>query len=109
MTKSNSDMKGMPLSSGVVEGVVKILNTPIEAKIDKDTIIVCHNTDPSWTPLFLSIKGLIMESGGPISHGAIVAREYGLPAIGGVSEATIKMKNGQRIRMDGRSGHISFL
>lgn len=109
LDKNEADLKGIPLSAGQVEGVVRLLDSPVGAELDDESIIVCHNTDPSWTPLFLAAKGLVMESGGPISHGAIVAREYGLPAIGGVSQATTRLVNGQRIRMDGRSGLITLI
>lgn len=101
-----NDLVGMPLSSGQVTGVVRILNSPVGVTLNDEDIIVTHNTDPSWTPLFLKIKGLIMESGGPISHGAIVAREYGLPAVGGVAGATEILKDGDKVILYGGKGIV---
>ena len=66
--------------------------------------LVCCGTDPAWTPLFLQAGALVMESGGAVSHGSIVAREYGLPAVAGVADATTRLKHGQRVRVDGQSG-----
>ncbi|MBI9012910.1 MAG: hypothetical protein JEZ08_11815 [Clostridiales bacterium] len=102
-----NDLVGMPLSSGQVTGVVRILSSPVGVTLNEEDIIVTHNTDPSWTPLFLKVKGLIMESGGPISHGAIVAREYGLPAIGGVAGATDILKDGDVVVLYGGKGIVS--
>lgn len=101
-----NDLVGMALSTGQVTGVVRILNSPVGVTLNDEDIIVTHNTDPSWTPLFLKIKGLIMESGGPISHGAIVAREYGLPAVGGVAGATEILKDGDKVILYGGKGIV---
>lgn len=102
------NLKGIPLSNGEVTGKVRVLTSPIGIELGPDDIIVTHNTDPpSWTPpLFMGAKGLIMESGGPISHGAIVAREYGLPAVGGVVGATDLLKDGQEVTLYGHSGIV---
>lgn len=105
-TGSPNQIQGTPLASGKVKGRIRILNAPEPDRIGPEDILVTHNTDPSWTPLFPAIKGLIMESGGPISHGAIAAREYGLPAIGGVSYARDRFKDGDMVEMDGKSGII---
>jgi rifampicin phosphotransferase len=72
-------------------------------------ILVTTFTDPSWTPLFISIKGLVAEVGGLMTHGAVIAREYGLPAVVGVENATQLIKDGQRIRVNGTEGHIEIL
>jgi pyruvate,water dikinase len=72
-------------------------------------IMVCPGTDPSWTPLFLTAAGLVMEVGGMMTHGAVVAREYGIPAVVGVDQATKRLVDGQRIRVDGSSGLIALL
>lgn len=106
---AEGDLKGVPLSAGKVTGTVRILQSPFEKTIGSDDILVTHNTDPTWTPLFPTIKGLIMESGGPISHGAIVAREYGLPAVGGVSNALEQLKDGDIVEIDGMTGSIKRL
>jgi pyruvate,water dikinase len=68
--------------------------------------LVCPGTDPAWTPLFMAAGGLVMEVGGMMTHGAVVAREYGIPAVVGVHQATTRLKTGQRIRLDGSSGTI---
>ncbi|MCB0250666.1 MAG: hypothetical protein KDI07_18985, partial [Anaerolineae bacterium] len=72
-------------------------------------ILVCPGTDPSWTPLFLAAGGLVMEVGGLMTHGSVVAREYGIPAVVGVNEATTRLKTGQRVRVDGTAGRIVVL
>ena len=71
--------------------------------------LVCPGTDPSWTPLFLTAGGLVMEVGGMMTHGAVVAREYGLPAVVGVHEATQRLRTGQRVRVDGSTGQVEVL
>lgn len=100
---------GSPVSPGSAEGHVRVVFDPRRANLSPGEILVCPGTDPSWTPLFLSAAGLVMEVGGMMTHGAVVAREYGIPAIVGVSQATLKLKTGQRIRMDGSSGRIAVL
>ncbi len=102
----DNDLLGIPLSRGQVTGIVRILNSPVGVTLKDEDIIVTHNTDPSWTPLFLKAKGLIMESGGPISHGAIIAREYGIPAIGGVAGATELLKDGDEVVLYGGKGIV---
>ncbi len=99
---------GSPVSPGVIEGLVRVVLDPRQAGLHPGEILVCPGTDPSWTPLFLSAGGLIMEVGGMMTHGAVVAREYGIPAIVGVHQATLRLKTGQRIRMDGSSGQIQI-
>ncbi len=100
---------GIPASAGVYEGVVKILKRPNEgSKLKQGEILVTMSTDPSWTPLFLKIGGLIMDGGSTMSHGAVVAREYGVPAVVGVGNATSILKDGQKVRINGESGAIEF-
>ena len=101
--------RGAPVSPGVVEGVVHVVLDPRGAQLQPGEIMVCPGTDPSWTPLFLAAGGLIMEVGGMMTHGAVVAREYGIPAVVGVNEATTRLRTGQRIRLDGSSGQITLL
>jgi pyruvate,water dikinase len=97
---------GSPVSPGVVEGHVRVVLDPHEANLTPGEIMVCIGTDPSWTPLFLAAGGLIMEVGGMVTHGAIVAREYGIPAVVGVHEATTRLQTGQFIQVDGATGQI---
>lgn len=99
---------GSPVSPGVVEGTVHVVLDPYEAKLIPGEILVCPGTDPAWTPLFLAAGGLIMEVGGMMTHGAVVAREYGIPAVVGVNQATTRLKSGQRIRLDGSTGNITI-
>jgi rifampicin phosphotransferase len=102
-------LHGSPVSPGSVEGDVRVVYNPREANLRPGEILVCPGTDPSWTPLFLSAGGLVMEVGGMMTHGAVVAREYGIPAIVGVDQATRRLSTGQRIRIDGSSGVIQIL
>ncbi|MCG8482699.1 MAG: PEP-utilizing enzyme, partial [Clostridia bacterium] len=102
-------LRGVPISSGKVTGIVRIMDQPNIHLLHEGDIIVTHNTDPSWTPLFPLAKGLIMESGGPISHGAIVAREFGLPGIAGVSNALTILQDGDVVCMDGATGVIELI
>jgi pyruvate,water dikinase len=102
-------IQGSPVSPGVAEGKVRIVLNPIHANLKPGEILVCPGTDPSWTPLFLSASGLVMETGGMMTHGAVVAREYGIPAIVGVDQATHKLRTGMFIRLDGSKGTIAIL
>jgi phosphoenolpyruvate synthase/pyruvate phosphate dikinase len=100
---------GLPVSSGVIEGRARVILKMEDADIEDGDILVTTFTDPSWTPLFVSIKGLVTEVGGLMTHGAVIAREYGLPAVVGVDNATRLIKNGQRIRVHGTDGYIEIL
>ncbi|MEK4056962.1 phosphoenolpyruvate synthase [Paenibacillus sp. FSL F4-0087] len=100
---------GLPVSSGVIEGRARVIFNIEEADLEDGDILVTPYTDPSWTPLFVSIKGLVTEVGGLMTHGAVIAREYGLPAIVGVEKATQRIKDGQRIRVHGTEGYIEIL
>ncbi|MFQ5858385.1 MAG: PEP-utilizing enzyme, partial [Anaerolineae bacterium] len=100
---------GSPVSPGVVEGIVRVVLDPHSTQLAPGEILVCPGTDPAWTPLFLVAGGLVMEVGGLMTHGAVVAREYGIPAVVGVHQATTRLKTGQRIRVDGSTGQIAIL
>lgn len=100
---------GSAVSPGVVEGVVHVVFDPHEEQLAPGEILVCQGTDPAWTPLFLAAGGLITEVGGMMTHGSLVAREYGIPAVVGVHAATSRLKTGQRVRLDGSSGRIILL
>jgi pyruvate,water dikinase len=102
-------MTGSPVSPGVVEGPVRVVLAPAGAALVPGEILVCPGTDPSWTPLFLVAGGLVMEVGGLMTHGSVVAREYGIPAVVGVSQATTRLKTGQRVRVDGSAGQVHLL
>ncbi|HFJ9317181.1 phosphoenolpyruvate synthase [Bacillus anthracis] len=100
---------GLPVSSGLVEGRARVILNMEDANLEEGDILVTAFTDPGWTPLFVSIKGLVTEVGGLMTHGAVIAREYGLPAVVGVENATKLIKDGQRIRVHGTEGYIEVL
>ncbi|MDG4850321.1 phosphoenolpyruvate synthase [Peribacillus frigoritolerans] len=100
---------GLPVSSGIIEGRARVILNMEDADLEDGDILVTTFTDPSWTPLFVSIKGLVTEVGGLMTHGAVIAREYGLPAVVGVVNATKLIKDGQRIRVNGTEGYIEIL
>jgi phosphoenolpyruvate synthase/pyruvate phosphate dikinase len=100
---------GLPVSSGMIEGRARVVLNLEDAVLEDGDILVTSFTDPSWTPLFVSIKGLVTEVGGLMTHGAVIAREYGLPAVVGVENATKLIKDGQRIRVHGTEGYVETL
>jgi rifampicin phosphotransferase len=100
---------GIPASAGVVEGYVKVIRRLEEGTLNKGEILVAPYTDPGWTPLFHSAKALITEVGGMMTHGSVVAREYGIPAVVSVEKATQILKDGQYIRVDGTNGYVEIL
>ncbi|MEE8379466.1 MAG: PEP/pyruvate-binding domain-containing protein [Gammaproteobacteria bacterium] len=106
---ADTALVGAPVSPGVAEGRVRVVVDPQNANLQPGEILVCTGTDPAWTPLFLAAGGLVMEVGGMMTHGAIVAREYGIPAVVGVTQAPTRFTTGQRIRVDGSSGIIEVL
>jgi rifampicin phosphotransferase len=100
---------GLAVSSGVIEGRARVILNMEDADLEDGDILVTSFTDPSWTPLFVSIKGLVTEVGGLMTHGAVIAREYGLPAVVGVENATRLIKDRQRIRVNGTDGYVELL
>lgn len=102
-------LAGVPVSSGIVEGRARVVLKIEDANMEEGDILVTTFTDPSWTPVFVSIKGLVTEVGGMMTHGAVVAREYGLPAVVSVENATKLIKDGQRIRINGTEGYVEIL
>jgi phosphoenolpyruvate synthase/pyruvate phosphate dikinase len=100
---------GLAVSAGVVEGRARVFSGMADAELEAGDILVTAFTDPSWTPLFVSIKGLVTEVGGLMTHGAVIAREYGLPAVVGVENATRLIQDGQRIRVHGTDGYVEIL
>ena len=100
---------GLPVSAGIVEGRARVVLDMADADLEPGDVLVTAYTDPSWTPLFVAIKGLITEVGGLMSHGAVIAREYGLPAVVGVQHATRLIRDGQRIRINGTYGYVEIL
>ena len=102
-------LSGSPVSPGTAQGRVRVVLDPADGLLAPGEILVCVGTDPAWTPLFLTAAGLVTEVGGMMTHGAVVAREYGIPAIVGVHEATTRLSTGQLIRIDGTTGLIETL
>ncbi|MFC7243859.1 PEP/pyruvate-binding domain-containing protein [Catellatospora aurea] len=99
---------GTPASAGRVTGTARVILDPVGAHLEPGEILVAPSTDPGWTPLFLTAGGLVMEMGGANSHGAVVAREYGIPAVVGVPDATHLIATGQQIAVDGAAGTITL-
>ena len=100
---------GLPVSAGIVEGRARVIHDMAEADLEPGDILVTAYTDPSWSPLFVAIAGLVTEVGGLMTHGAVIAREYGLPTVVGVEQATRLIRNGQRIRVHGTDGYVEIL
>jgi pyruvate,water dikinase len=100
---------GLPVSAGTIEGRARVILDMADADLEPGDILVTAYTDPSWTPLFVAIAGLVTEVGGLMTHGAVIAREYGLPAVVGVEQATRLIRNGQRIRVNGTDGYVEIL
>ena len=100
---------GLPVSAGTIEGRARVILDMAKADLEPGDILVTAYTDPSWTPLFVAITGLVTEVGGLMTHGAVIAREYGLPAVVGVEHATRLIKDGQRIRVHGTDGYVEIL
>jgi len=100
---------GLAVSAGTVEGRARVILDMAEADLEAGDILVTAYTDPSWSPLFVTINGLVTEVGGLMTHGAVIAREYGLPAVVGVEQATRLIRNGQRIRVHGTDGYVEIL
>jgi len=105
----NGALVGLPVSAGTVQGRARVVLELAEADLEPGDILVTAYTDPSWTPLFVAIKGLVTEVGGLMTHGAVIAREYGLPAVVGVEHATRLIRDGQRIRVHGTDGYVEVL
>ncbi len=102
-------LMGLPVSSGTVEGRARVILDMADAELEPGDILVTAHTDPSWSPLFVATKGLVTEVGGLMTHGAVIAREYGLPAVVGVEHATRAIRDGQRIRVHGTDGYVEIL
>jgi pyruvate,water dikinase len=100
---------GLPVSRGTVEGRARVILDMAAAEVEPGDILVTAYTDPSWSPLFVAVTGLVTEVGGLMTHGAVIAREYGLPAVVGVEHATRLIRDGQRIRVHGTDGYVQIL
>lgn len=103
------DLMGESISAGVIRGRAKVLHSPYEKELHKGEILVTRATEPSWTPVFVNAVGVVLEIGGPLQHGAIIAREYGLPCVSGIENATEVIDDGDYIEVDGTSGLVRIL
>ena len=99
-------LAGSPASPGTYTGIARVVMEPAGARLEPGEILVAPSTDPGWTPLFLTAGALVMEMGGMMSHGAVVAREYGLPAVVGVPDATSRISTGDWVTVDGAAGSV---
>lgn len=106
LVSAHEGLRGSPASPGIVSGVARVIHSPTGARLEPGEILVAPSTDPGWTPLFLTASALVMEMGGMMSHGAVVAREYGIPAVVGVAGATEQITTGRRITVDGAAGTV---
>jgi pyruvate,water dikinase len=104
---ADGSLPGTPASAGTVTGIARVVLDPVGAHLEPGEILVAPSTDPGWTPLFLTAGGLVMEMGGANSHGAVVAREYGIPAVVGVADATHRITTGQTITVNGATGIVT--
>jgi rifampicin phosphotransferase len=103
------EVAGIAISAGVTRGPVKVLNAPDEKPLNKGDILVARGTDPGWTPLFVNAGGVVLEIGGLLQHGALVAREYGLPCVAGIENATSLWQDGTMIEVDGSAGIVRVI
>lgn len=103
------ELVGQAIAPGTVRGIANVLNEPYEKPLNKGEILVTRATDPGWTPLFMNASGVVLEIGGALQHGAVIAREYGLPCVSGVDNAITAIKDGQMIEVDGTNGIVRLL
>jgi len=103
------ELAGEPISPGVVRGRINVLHEPDEKPVLPGDILVARATDPGWTPLFLNASGIVLEIGGLLQHGALVAREYGKPCVAGIEHATSVLSDGQMVELDGANGVVRFI
>ena len=108
-TDTSDLITGSPVSPGVAEGNVHVIFNPSGAQLVPGEILVCPGTDPGWTPYFLRAAAIVMDMGGMLSHGSIIAREYGIPAVVNVGPATRIIRTGQMLRVDGLRGQVTLV
>ena len=104
---TDGGIRGTPASPGIARGIARVILSPVGARLEPGEVLVAPSTDPGWTPLFLTAGALVMEMGGMMSHGAVVAREYGIPAVVGVPDATGRIATGERVTVDGSAGTVA--
>jgi rifampicin phosphotransferase len=104
---TDGGIRGTPASPGIARGIARVILSPVGARLEPGEVLVAPSTDPGWTPLFLTAGALVMEMGGMMSHGAVVAREYGIPAVVGVPDATGRITTGEHVTVDGSAGTVA--
>jgi rifampicin phosphotransferase len=104
---TDGGIRGTPASPGIARGIARVILSPVGARLEPGEVLVAPSTDPGWTPLFLTAGALVMEMGGMMSHGAVVAREYGIPAVVGVPDATGRIATGEHVMVDGSAGTVA--
>jgi pyruvate,water dikinase len=104
---TDEGIRGTPASPGIARGIARVILSPVGARLEPGEVLVAPSTDPGWTPLFLTAGALVMEMGGMMSHGAVVAREYGIPAVVGVPDATGRIATGEHVTVDGSAGTVA--
>ncbi len=105
----DGDIVGDPIAPGKVVGRAKVLRSPYEKPLEQGEILIARNTEPSWTPIFINAAGVIMEIGGPLQHGGIIAREYGIPCVSGLIGIMDIVKDGDLLEIDGDNGVVKIL
>lgn len=105
----DDEIIGEAIAPGVIRGRAKVLLDPYEKSLNKGEILVCKASEPSWAPVFINASGVVMEVGGSLQHGAIIAREYGLPCVSSVYDATKTIKDGDMIEVDGSNGIVRMV
>lgn len=105
----DGDIMGDPIAPGIVRGIANVLHSPYEKPLKKGDILVTRATDPGWTPLFMNAGGIVLEIGGALQHGAVIAREYGLPCVSGIENATSRIPDGAMIEVDGSTGIVRII
>ena len=100
---------GSGVSPGIARGLVKVLNDPFEKEVLPGEVLVAVTTDPGWTPLFINASALLLEIGGELQHGALVAREYGKPCVTGIADVINRLRDGQLVEVDGNAGTVRIL
>jgi len=103
------ELAGDPIAPGIVKGRAKVLSSPYEKPLKRGEILVCRASEPSWTPVFINATAVIMEVGGPLQHGGIIAREYGLPCVSSIDDATKLIRDGDMLEVDGTNGIVKII
>ena len=103
------ELLGEGIAPGVVQGKAKVLESPYDKPLEQGEILVCRASEPSWTPIFINAAGVVMEIGGPLQHGGIIAREYGLPCVSSIDQATKLIKDGDLLEVDGSNGIVKIV